>query len=74
MTGGRKNEQFDIVSQAQKIVDDYERKYFSYLVDTLFCDKGEMSGKREKRGRKGFVFSVIMTAFLILAVVWKVAF
>lgn len=35
MTGGRKNEQFDIVTQAQKIIDEYEKKYFECLNSSM---------------------------------------
>ena len=65
MTGGRKNEQFDIVSQAQKIVDEYEKRYFECINDTFF------RAEHEKKGKK-IVSSVAITVVLLLAVVWRI--
>lgn len=58
MTGGRKNEQFDIVAQAQMIVDEYEKKYFKCLGEAVLKERKERSVRR----------TVFVSLFVIIAV------
>ncbi len=64
MTGGRKNEQFDIVLQAQRIVDEYERKYFMF--------KDDPYGK-EKRHTKNRFAKILAGAIVVIMFVclWR---
>lgn len=66
MTGGRKNEQFDIIMQAQMIVDEYEKKYFGSPNEVILKIK---RGNKRKRGRW-----VFFAAIVILAVFLKFVF
>lgn len=62
MTGKRKNEHIDIVSQAQLIVDEYEEKYFKCLGDAFLKEK-----KIKKRR------NILLAAFVILALTFAAA-
>lgn len=61
MTGGKKNEQFDIVTQAQNVVDEYEKKYFSCLNDVF-------SKKKPTSKRAVFMFLALTALFFVLAI------
>ena len=65
MTGKRKNEQLDIISQAQKIVDEYEDKYFKCLGEAFIREK-------RNRARKNALFAVILFSILMLIAVFKI--
>lgn len=60
MTGKRKNEQLDILSQAQKIVDEYEDKYFKCLGEAFVREK------RNKARRNTFILAACLTVLMLM--------
>lgn len=65
MTGGRKNEQFDIVLQAQRIVDEYEKKYF------LFKDDPYRKDKKRTKNRFAKILAGVIVMFMFLCI-WRI--
>ncbi len=64
MTGGRKNEQFDIIIQAQMIVDEYEKKYFRCPSEIV------LKLKKENKRKKAIVLFFI--ALIVIAAIMKI--
>ncbi len=67
MTGKHKNEEFDIISQAQKVVEEYEERYFKCLSETFIK-------KRRNKARRNIFVLLTLFVGLVFAIVLKIFF
>ena len=67
MTGKRKNEEFDIISQAQKVVEEYEEKYFKCLGEAFVK-------KRKAKAKRNVFLTLLLVTGVFFAIVLKMFF
>lgn len=64
MTGKHKNEEFDIISQAQKVVEEYEERYFKCLGEVFVK-------KRRNKTRRNALIILTLFSVTILSIILK---